>query len=160
MNKLTHTDRQGKAQMVDVGDKPITLRTATASTKVLLNEETFTLVTDNSAKKGDVLTTAKLAGIAAAKRTSELIPLCHQLPLDQVAISFRLKKDQLAIVIEAKTKCSGKTGVEMEALCACSIAALTIYDMLKAVQRDIRITDLRLDQKHGGRSGDYERTDT
>lgn len=160
MGKLSHTDGQGKAQMVDVGDKPITQRTAAASTKVLLDEETFALVAENRAKKGDVLTTAKLAGIAAAKRTSELIPLCHQVPLDHVAISFQLEKDQHTIVIKAQTKCSGRTGVEMEALCACSVAALTIYDMLKAVQRDIRITDLRLDQKHGGRSGDYERTDT
>ena len=160
MSKLSHTDKLGKAQMVDVGDKPISIRTARASTKVMLNEQTFALVAENRAKKGDVLTTAKLAGIAAAKQTCELIPLCHQVPLDHIAIDFKLEKDQHAIIIEARTKCSGRTGVEMEALCACSVAALTIYDMLKAVQRDIRITDLRLDQKQGGRSGDYERTDS
>jgi len=146
--------------MVDVGDKKVTKRTACATVTVKLNEETFKLVSENRVAKGDVLTVAKLAGIQAAKRTWELIPLCHQLGLDHVEVSFELIPDANSIAITATAVCTARTGVEMEALTACSVAALTIYDMLKASQRDIVITDLALLQKSGGRSGEYRRTDS
>ncbi|MDH3890009.1 MAG: cyclic pyranopterin monophosphate synthase MoaC [candidate division Zixibacteria bacterium] len=159
MNKLSHTDNDGRARMVDVVDKEVTHRTATAEVIVLLNAETLELVRENRAAKGDVLTVAKLAGIQAAKRTSELIPLCHPVGLDHVDVEFKLNDSGNTITITATATCLARTGVEMEALTACSVAALTVYDMLKAVQKDIVISGLRLLKKTGGRSGDFIRED-
>ena len=156
MSKLTHTDSDGKATMVDVSHKQDSVRQATVSVKVLLNEKTFELIQSNNLKKGDVLTVAKIAGIQAAKKTSELIPLCHQIALEQVEIEFELDDEKADIIIKSTVKCSAQTGVEMEALTACSITALTIYDMLKAVQKDISITNLELLKKSGGKSNDYK----
>jgi cyclic pyranopterin phosphate synthase len=143
--------------MVDVSAKDTTHRRATAEAHVKLNHEAFVVLRDNRSAKGDVLTVAQLAGIGAAKRTSELIPLCHQLPLDSVVITFELDDDDNSVRIAATTECHARTGVEMEAMTAASVAALTIYDMLKAVQRDIEISQVRLLKKSGGRSGDYVR---
>lgn len=157
MRKPSHIDADGRARMVDVGDKDRTTRTAAAETTVKLNKEAFRTLRDNRSAKGDVLAVANLAGIQAAKKTSELIPLCHQLALEQVKLDFQLNENDCSIRIVASCRCSERTGVEMEALTAVSIAALTIYDMLKAVQRDIEITGTRLLRKSGGRSGDYER---
>lgn len=159
MHKLSHTDDNGKARMVDVGDKEVTRRTATAAVTVHLNVATLALVRDNQVAKGDVLTVAKLAGIQAAKRTAELIPLCHPVGLDHVDVAFKLNDTDSAITITATATCLARTGVEMEALTACSVAALTIYDMLKAAQKDIVISDLKLLRKTGGRSGEYIRKD-
>ncbi len=159
MSKLTHTDSNGKATMVDISHKQATVREATVSVKVLLNENTFELIQSNNLKKGDVLTVAKIAGIQAAKKTSELIPLCHQVALDSVAIKFELDKTNSTILILATSKTSAPTGVEMEAFCAASIAAVTIYDMVKAVQKDVVISELKLLHKTGGKSGEFKRTD-
>lgn len=159
MTKLSHIDADGKAKMVDVGRKETTRRSATATVSVLLNHDTYKIVRDGKGPKGDVLTVAKLAAIQAAKKTSELIPLCHQILLDQVEINFTLNDENATIVIESIAKCSAQTGVEMEALTACSVAALTVYDMLKAVQKDICITDLKLLKKSGGKSGDFKHAD-
>lgn len=159
MSKLTHTDSDGKATMVDISHKQETARQATVSVKVLLNEKTFELIQSNNLKKGDVLTVAKIAGIQAAKKTSELIPLCHQVALDTVDIQFELDKSNSTILIVATSKTSAPTGVEMEAFCAASIAAVTIYDMVKAVQKDVVISELKLLHKTGGKSGEYKRTD-
>ena len=159
MSKLSHTDNDGKARMVDVADKDITRRLATAVVTVRLNAATLELVRDNQADKGDVLTVAKLAGIQAAKRTAELIPLCHPVGLDHVEVEFRLNDTDSTITITSTANCRARTGVEMEALTACSVAALTVYDMLKAVQKDIVISDLKLLKKSGGRSGEYVRKD-
>lgn len=157
MTKPSHLDSDGKAKMVDVASKDITSRSATAQSMVKLNREAFEVLRDNRSAKGDVLTVAQLAGIQAAKKTSELIPLCHQLPLDRVEIGFDLKVENCSVQITATAQCHARTGVEMEALMAASIAALTIYDMLKAVQRDIEISQVYLVKKSGGRSGDYVR---
>lgn len=157
MTKPSHIDSEGKAKMVDVSSKDVTRRTATAKASVQLNQEAFEVLRENRAAKGDVLTVSKLAGIQAAKRTSELIPLCHQIPLDRVEIGFELDSEHCSVGISATAECHARTGVEMEALTAASVAALTIYDMLKAVQRDIEITQVRLASKSGGRSGDYVR---
>ena len=143
--------------MVDTGAKNLTSRIATASVTVNLNSDAFSLARDNKSAKGDVVAVATLAGIQAAKRTWELIPLCHQIPLDHVKIDCKFDDTNNSILITTTIRCSARTGVEMEALTACSIAALTIYDMLKAVQRDICITDLMLLEKQGGKSGDYKR---
>ncbi len=160
MAKLSHVDEKGKARMVDVSQKSVTKRSATATVTVRLNSETFQLLTESRVAKGDVLTVAKLAGIQAAKRTAELIPLCHPVGLDHVEVVFELDEAAGSVVIRATATCMARTGVEMEALTTCSVAALTVYDMLKAAQRDIVITDLILLEKTGGRSGDYRRTDT
>ena len=160
MSKLSHLDEKGKARMVDVSLKSVTKRSATATVTVRLNPQTFQLVIENRVAKGDVLTVAKLAGIQAAKRTAELIPLCHPVGLDHVEVVIELDEAAGSIVIRGTATCLARTGVEMEALTACSVAALTVYDMLKAAQRDIVITDLTLLEKTGGRSGDYRRTDT
>ncbi len=160
MTKLSHVDTTGKAKMVDVGSKDITRREAVASVVVLLNEAAYHATKENTSKKGDVLTVAKLAGIQAAKKTSELIPLCHQIALDNVDIEFTPDATKYTITITATVVCSARTGVEMEALTACSVAALTVYDMLKAIQKDIVITDLKLLKKKGGVSGEFTRTDT
>jgi cyclic pyranopterin phosphate synthase len=159
MSRLSHTDDGGKARMVDTSDKEVSARVAKASVTVLLNEETYRIVRENRSAKGDVLTVAKLAGIQAAKKTAELIPLCHQIPLDRVEITFQTDDESNSIAIVSTVKCSARTGVEMEALTACSVCALTVYDMLKAVQRDIRISDLTLLEKQGGKSGVYKRQD-
>ena len=140
--------------MVDVGAKPDTERVAIARGEVHMKKETFDLIRAGRIKKGDVLTVAQIAGIAAAKRTSDLIPLCHPLPLTQVDVTLALDESLPGIVITATTKTTGKTGVEMEALTAVSVAALTIYDMAKAAEKTMRIQNIRLVEKHGGRSGD------
>ena len=159
MGELSHFDKSGAAQMVDVGAKEITQRTAVASGQVVMEAETLALVRDGRvSKKGDVLETARLAGIMAAKRTDEWIPLCHTLPLDSVKIEFSFI-DERTIGIRAETKVSARTGVEMEALVATSTAALTIYDMCKAVDRSMRIERIQLEEKTGGRSGHFTRTE-
>ncbi len=146
--------------MVDCSDKQSSQRTASASVTVHLNHEAFGQMVRGEITKGNVLTTAQLAGIQAAKKTSELIPLCHTIPLSHVDVRFELDDSSFTIVIVSTIRCTARTGAEMEALCACSVAALTIYDMLKAVQRDITITDLKLLQKTGGKSGDFVRSDS
>ena len=159
MGELSHFDKSGAAQMVDVGAKEITQRTAVASGQVVMEAETLALVRDGRvSKKGDVLETARLAGIMAAKRTDEWIPLCHTLPLDSVKIEFSFLDEQ-TIGIRAETKVSARTGVEMEALVATSTAALTIYDMCKAVDRSMRIERIQVEEKIGGRSGHFTRTE-
>lgn len=156
MSELTHIDAQGASRMVDVGDKEITVRRARATGRVRMQAETLRMVIDHRASKGDVLEVARLAGIMGAKRTAELIPLCHALPLDSVSVSFRVA-DSTSIEIEAEARATARTGVEMEALVAVSVAALTVYDMCKAVDREMMIEDIRLEEKSGGRSGRYVR---
>jgi cyclic pyranopterin monophosphate synthase len=153
MSKLTHLDSLGNAHMVDVSDKEITSRSATAKASVLMLPETLALITSGNAKKGDVIATARIAGIMAAKKTHELIPLCHPLMINKVSIDFLADGKTNSIAVTATVKVEGKTGVEMEALTACSVACLTIYDMCKAVDRAMKITDLRLVEKSGGKSG-------
>ena len=155
MSELTHLDAEGNARMVDVGAKPDTERRAVASGFIRLLPETLALLRDNALPKGDALTTARIAGIMAAKRTSELIPLCHPLAITRAKVDIMLTEDGAAITAEIGI--AGKTGVEMEALTAVSAAALTLYDMVKAVDRAAVITDIRLEQKSGGKSGDYSR---
>jgi cyclic pyranopterin phosphate synthase len=154
MPKLTHLDSSGRAHMVDVGDKPVTDRIAIAKGEIVMKRETFELIRDGAIKKGDVLTVAQIAGITAAKRTSDLIPLCHPLPLTKVDVDLALDKSLPGVVITATVKTSGKTGVEMEALTAVSVAALTVYDMAKAAEKTMKIQNIRLVEKHGGQSGD------
>ena len=155
--KLTHSDEEGRARMVDVGDKAVTTRTAVASGFVRMAKATIEAIRDHRTPKGDPLEVARMAGIMAAKRTSELIPLCHTLPLNHADIQLELSDDGVSIIATAAT--DSKTGVEMEALTAASIAALTIYDMCKAIDKAMEITDIRLESKTGGRSGDYVRSD-
>lgn len=152
--KLTHVDAQGRARMVDVGHKPDTARTATARGEVHMKPETLDLIRAGQMKKGDVLTIAQIAGITAAKRTSDLIPLCHPLPLSKIDVDLTLDASLPGVVITATAKTVGKTGVEMEALTAVSVAALTVYDMAKAAEKTMRIQNIRLVEKHGGQSGD------
>lgn len=154
MSKLSHLNEQGEAHMVDVSDKAVTSRSATARGCVTAKPETIAIIASGTAKKGDVLATARLAGIMAAKKTADLIPLCHSLMIAKVSIAFDVAASH--IDVEATVKVEGKTGVEMEALTACSIACLTIYDMLKAVDRGMTITDVRLVEKTGGKSGRWE----
>lgn len=154
---FTHFDDQGRARMVDVGDKAPTHRTATAAGRMLVNRTTFELIRSGGVKKGDVLTVAQVAGIMAAKRTPELIPMCHPVPLNGIDLKLHLDEERLSVEIEATARCDGRTGVEMEALTAVSGAALTVYDMCKAVQRDMVISDIRLISKTGGVHGDYNR---
>jgi len=151
--RLTHLDEQGHAHMVDVSGKQETRRSAVARGEVHLSADTLALILSGGAPKGDVFATARIAGILAAKRTSELIPLCHPLPLTHVAVDLRAKSEAI-VEITARAETTGRTGVEMEALTAVSVAALTVYDMIKAVQRDARISNIRLVEKHGGKSGD------
>ena len=155
MNRLTHLDATGNAHMVDVSDKHVTSRFATAKAQVLMLPETLALILSGQAKKGDVLATARIAGIMAAKKTHELIPLCHPLLISKVSVDFAAEEKSSSIEISATVRVEGKTGVEMEALTACSVAALTLYDMCKAVDRAIKITDLRLTEKSGGKSGTF-----
>lgn len=153
MGKLSHLDDQGQAHMVDVSAKDVTSRSATARARVVADAATIAIITSGSAKKGDVLATARIAGIMAAKKTSDLIPLCHPLMISKVTVDFSIAASHIDVA--ATVKVEGKTGVEMEALTACSVACLTIYDMLKAVDRGMRITDLRLVEKSGGKSGHF-----
>ena len=157
MADFTHFNEQGRAKMVDVGEKPSSRRTAVAAGRVLVNDETFALIRSGGIKKGDVLTVAQIAGVMGAKRTFELIPMCHIVPLNGIDLELRLDEEKKSIEISATVSCDGKTGVEMEALTAAATAALTVYDMCKAVQRDIVITDIRLLGKSGGVHGDYTR---
>ena len=156
MNGFNHFDAQGKAIMVDVTDKAATHRVAEARGEILVNEAVMSAIQTGTAKKGDVLGVARVAGIMAVKRTSDLIPMCHPLPLTGIDITFALSEEPCMVEIQATVTCTGTTGVEMEALTAVSAAALTIYDMCKAVQKDMRITDIRLLEKSGGKSGDYK----
>lgn len=159
MPDFTHFNDQGRARMVDVGGKDPTRRTAVAGARVLLNRDTFQLIRSGGIKKGDVLTVAQIAGVMGAKRTAELIPMCHPVAVDGIDLRLTLDEDRCAVDIRSEVRCQGRTGVEMEALTAASAAALTVYDMCKAVQRDIVITDLRLIEKTGGVHGDYRRED-
>jgi len=156
MPRLTHFDAEGKAAMVDVSDKAETERSATAKGSVLMQPATLALIAAGDMKKGDVLAVARLAGIMAAKRTAELIPLCHPLALTSITVDLTIDKARNAVDIEATCKLKGRTGVEMEALTAVSVAALTVYDMCKAVDRGMTITGIHLTAKRGGKSGGYE----
>ena len=153
---LTHLDSQGAASMVDVGDKPVTDREAVAGGFVSMEPDTLRLIREGLMKKGDVLTVARLAGIMGGKQTSNLIPLCHPIPLDNISVDLELNEDRGGVNITATARTSHKTGVEMEALTAVSVAALTIYDMCKSVDRAMRIQDVRLLRKRGGQSGDVD----
>lgn len=155
MSSLTHFDAAGQAHMVDVSDKPSTAREAVAEGRVIMSPETLALAR-GGAKKGDVLGVARLAGIMGAKRTADLIPLCHPLPITKVALDLQPDDDLPGIRVTATVRTAGQTGVEMEALTAVSVACLTIYDMLKAAEKGMQITDIRLVRKSGGKSGDYE----
>ena len=157
MEDFTHFDEQGRARMVNVGDKNPTVRTAVAAGRVLVSRQTFDLIKTGGMKKGDVLTVAQIAGIMGAKRTPELIPMCHPILLDGVRLHLSLNEEHCAVEIRAEVSCSGRTGVEMEALTAVSTAALTVYDMCKAVQKDMVIDQIRLVSKTGGVHGDYLR---
>jgi cyclic pyranopterin monophosphate synthase len=156
MTKLTHLDPSGQASMVDVSDKGVTSRTAIAEGCVIMQAQTLDLIRHGEAKKGDVLGTARLAGIMASKRTHELIPLCHPLLISKVKVDCTLDDSLPGVRVSAEVKVSGQTGVEMEALTAVSIACLTIYDMVKAADKAMRIENVRLRRKSGGRSGDFE----
>jgi len=154
MSKLSHINAKGEAYMVDVSPKDVSTRTAVARARVLVQPATIKLIKAGSAKKGDVLATARIAGIMAAKKTPDLIPLCHPLAISKVTVDFKLSARH--IDVEASVKVEGKTGVEMEAMTACSVACLTLYDMVKGVDRGLQITDLRLVEKTGGKSGTYK----
>ena len=156
---FTHFNEQGRAKMVDVSDKAPSRRTAAAGARVLVSRETFELIRSGGMKKGDVLTVAQIAGVMGAKRTPDLIPMCHPIMLTGIDLKLSLDEAACAVDIRATVCCDGKTGVEMEALTAASAAALTVYDMCKAVQKDIVITDVRLISKTGGVHGDFERKD-
>jgi len=155
---LSHLDSAGNAHMVDVSQKETTSRTATAQGSILMNAETLAMVLDGSASKGDVIATARIAGIMAAKRSHELIPLCHPLAISKISVDFETLQAASRIDVRATVKVEGKTGVEMEALTAVSVACLTLYDMLKAVDRGMRLTDIRVTEKAGGKSGHFTQT--
>ncbi len=158
-DRLSHIDADGKAAMVDVSDKDVTERSATAIGSVIVAPETMRLIADGEVKKGDVLSVARLAGIMGAKKTPELIPLCHPLALNAIDVELSLDPARLAVNITATCRVTGRTGVEMEAMCAVAVAALTIYDMCKAVDRGIRLSEIRLTAKSGGRSGAWRAED-
>ena len=155
LSGFTHFDQAGNAAMVDVSDKPVTARTATARARVVMQPATLAMIREGSAKKGDVLGVARLAGIMGAKRTAELIPLCHPLPITSVGVDLEADAAASAVEITATVRTTGQTGVEMEALTAASVAALTVYDMCKAVDRSMRIEALRVIHKAGGKSGEF-----
>jgi len=157
MGDFTHFNEQGRAKMVNVGEKPVSQRVAVAAARVLVNEHTFSLIKSGGMKKGDVLTVAQIAGVMGAKRTPELIPMCHPILMDGINLELSLDEARLSVEIKAEVRCDGRTGVEMEALTAVSTAALTVYDMCKAVQKDMTIMDIRLLSKTGGVHGDYFR---
>jgi cyclic pyranopterin monophosphate synthase len=152
--QLTHINSNGFAQMVDIGHKTQSERSAIASGEVVMKAETLDLIRRGQIKKGDVLTVAQIAGIAAAKKTSELIPLCHPIPITHISVDLTLDNELPGVIVTASVKSKGRTGVEMEALTAVAIAALTVYDMAKAAEKTIKIQNIRLIEKHGGRSGD------
>ncbi len=158
MDDFTHFNEQGRAKMVDVGEKPVSVRTARAAARVLVNERTFELIRSGGMKKGDVLTVAQIAGVMGAKRTPDIIPMCHPILIGGINLELHLDEERRSVEIEASVSCDGRTGVEMEALTAVSTAALTVYDMCKAVQKDMVITDIRLLKKTGGVHGDFERS--
>ncbi len=158
MDDFTHFNGQGRAKMVDVGEKPVSVRTAWAAARVLVNERTFELIRSGGMKKGDVLTVAQIAGVMGAKRTPDIIPMCHPILIGGINLELHLDEERRSVEIEASVSCDGRTGVEMEALTAVSTAALTVYDMCKAVQKDMVITDIRLLKKTGGVHGDFERS--
>ena len=157
MADFTHFNEQGRAKMVDVGKKPLSQRTAVAAGRVLVNRQTFDLIRSGGMKKGDVLTVAQIAGVMGAKRTPDIIPMCHPILMDGINLELWLDETRNSVEIRATVSCGGRTGVEMEALTAVSTAALTVYDMCKAVQKDMVITDIRLVSKTGGVHGDYKR---
>lgn len=157
MARFTHTDENGRARMVDVGAKPVTDRSAAASGSITMNETCFAALRDQTVKKGDVLAAARIAGIMAAKQTSSIIPLCHPLFLTGIAIDFELDEKRCAVHARCETSCQERTGVEMEALTGVSAALLTVYDMCKALDRSMVISDIRVERKDGGASGTYER---
>ncbi len=157
MEDFSHFNKNGRARMVDVSEKSDTARTAVASGRVLVNAETFKLIKSGGVKKGDVLAVAQVGGIMGAKHTSDIIPMCHPIMISGIDLDISLCEEKHSVEIIATTKCTGATGVEMEALTAVSVAALTVYDMCKAVQRDIEISDIRLLKKTGGKSGAFER---
>ncbi len=159
MSSLTHFDNNGKAIMVDVSNKPVTNRVATAAGKITVNADAYQTIINGTSKKGDVLGTARLAGIMASKRTSDLIPLCHPLPISKCTVDFTLLPGESAIEASATVKVAAQTGVEMEALHAVSTALLTIYDMCKALDKNMTISDICLLEKNGGRSGHFIRTE-
>lgn len=154
---FTHFNKEGRARMVDVGEKNESRRTAVAAARVLVNQETFALIQSGGMKKGDVLTVAQIAGIMGAKRTSDIIPMCHPIIIDGIDLKLHLDEQRCSVEIQAVVSCDGRTGVEMEALSAVTTAALTVYDMCKAVQKDMVISDIRLLRKAGGVHGDFER---
>ena len=160
MNDFTHFNDQGRAKMVNVGEKAVSHRTAVAAACVRVNAETFRLIQTGGVKKGDVLTVAQIAGIMGAKKTSDLIPMCHPIPVQGIDLSLRPDAANCRIEIIASVSCDGKTGVEMEALTAVQVGLLTIYDMCKAVQKDMVIRDVRLVHKSGGRTGTFERRES
>ena len=160
MSGLTHQDDEGRVRMVDVGNKPVSTRLAIASARVFMNQAAFTAIRDGAGPKGDAIRTAELAGIMASKRTADLIPLCHPLPLTRARVAIEPDETAQAFLVRAEVATDGKTGVEMEALTAASVAALTLYDMAKALDKAIRITDVQLEEKRGGKSGDYVRGTT
>ena len=157
MQDFTHFNNQGRAKMVDVGEKPESVRTAVAAGRVLVNAATFSLIKSGGMKKGDVLTVAQVAGVMGAKRTPELIPMCHPVVIDGIDLALSLDEERCSVEIRATVSCAGRTGVDMEALSAVSAAALTVYDMCKAVQKDMVIADIRLLSKPGGVHGDFRR---
>ena len=158
MSGLSHFDAKGDAHMVDVSDKPVTARVATAKGNISMAQETFEMISDGRAKKGDVLSVARLAGIMGAKKTPDLIPLCHPLAITKVTVDLTLDPDLPGVAIKATVKTTGQTGVEMEALTAVSVAALTVHDMVKAVDKAMVISNIRVVLKDGGKSGRYEAT--
>ena len=157
MSDFTHFNGEGRAKMVDVGEKPVSGRTAVAAGRVFVNEQTFALIRSGGTKKGDVLAVAQVAGIMGAKRTPDLIPMCHPILIDGIDLTLTLDEERRSVEIRASVSCDGRTGVEMEALSAVSVAALTVYDMCKAVQKDMVISDIRLLHKAGGVNGDFTR---
>jgi len=157
MKKLTHIDAEGKARMVDVSEKAVTVREAVARGFVSMKPETVRLILDKNIPKGDVIATARIAGMMAAKKTGELIPMCHPLNLTSVAVEMNVEEEKNRVRVEARVKTVGQTGVEMEALTAVSVAALTIYDMCKAVDKEMMISDIVLVEKRGGKSGEFRR---
>jgi len=159
MADFTHFNEQGRAKMVDVGEKPDTQREAVAAGRVLVNDECFNLIKSGGMKKGDVLTVAQVAGIMGAKKTSEIIPMCHPVFVNGINLELSLDEERKSVELTAYVSCDGKTGVEMEALTAVSVACLTVYDMCKAVQKDMVISDIRLLKKSGGVHGDFVRTE-
>ena len=159
MGDFTHFNDQGRAKMVNVGEKPESQRIAVAAGRVLVNNETFALIQSGGMKKGDVLTVAQVAGVMGAKRTPDVIPMCHPIQINGIDLNLSIDEKRRSVEITASVSCSGKTGVEMEALTAVSMAALTVYDMCKAVQKDIMITDIRLLRKSGGVHGEFTRED-